>query len=93
MAKTRLDVALVERGLTLPALAVVTQSEIHAIIPNASAISNPVDSGGGTDPRVEYCGSISQAILEDPNVDALLIVGFSDEAPFFKRDVRDVGVV
>ncbi len=68
--------ALVERGLTLPALAAATQEQIHAIIPNASAISNPVDSGGGTDPRVEYCGSIAQAILEDPHVDALLIVGF-----------------
>jgi acyl-CoA synthetase (NDP forming) len=68
--------ALVDRRLTLPALTPETQAKIHAIIPNASAISNPVDSGGGTDPRVEYCGSISQAILEDPNVDALLIVGF-----------------
>src|ERR1700687_4194950 len=63
--------ALVDRGLTLPALTAETQARIHAIVPNASAISNPVDSGGGTDPRVEYCGSISEAILEDPNVDAL----------------------
>ena len=68
--------ALVDRGLTLPALDAATQARIHAIIPNASAISNPVDSGGGTDPRVEYCGSIAQAILDDPNIDALLIVGF-----------------
>lgn len=68
--------ALVDRGLTLAPLTQETQAKIHAIIPNASAISNPVDSGGGTDPRVEYCGSISEAILEDPNIDALLIVGF-----------------
>jgi len=68
--------ALTDRGLVLAPLSAETQARIHAIIPNASAISNPVDSGGGTDPRAEYCGSISQAILEDPNIDGLLIVGF-----------------
>jgi acyl-CoA synthetase (NDP forming) len=68
--------ALTDRGLVLAPLGAETQARIHAIIPNASAISNPVDSGGGTDPRAEYCGSISQAILEDPNIDGLLIVGF-----------------
>ena len=40
----------------------------------ASAISNPVDAGGGTDPRAEYYGSISKLILEDPNIDALMFV-------------------
>ena len=68
--------ALVDRGLVLAPLSIATQARIHAIIPNASAISNPVDSGGGTDPRAEYCGTISRAILEDPAIDALLIVGF-----------------
>jgi acetyltransferase len=68
--------ALTDRGLVLAPLGAETQARIHAIIPNASAISNPVDSGGGTDPRAEYCGSISRAILEDPNIDGLLIVGF-----------------
>lgn len=68
--------ALVDRGLVLAPLADETQARIHAIIPNASAISNPVDSGGGTDPRAEYCGTVSKAILEDPDIDALLIVGF-----------------
>src|SRR6185436_15950361 len=68
--------ALVDRGLVLAPLSDATQAKIHAIIPNASAISNPVDSGGGTDPRAEYCGTISRAILEDPAIDALLIVGF-----------------
>ena len=68
--------ALTDRGLVLAPLSAETQARVHAIVPNASAISNPVDSGGGTDPRAEYCGSISRAILEDPNIDALLIVGF-----------------
>ena len=68
--------ALVDRGLVLAPLSPETQARIHAIIPNASAIANPVDSGGGTDPRAEYCGTIARAILEDPAIDALLIVGF-----------------
>lgn len=68
--------ALAERGLQLVQLTPETQARIHAIVPNASAISNPVDAGGGTEPRVEYYGSISQAILDDPNIDALLLVGF-----------------
>lgn len=68
--------ALAERGLILPTLTKETQEKIHAVVPNASAIDNPVDSGGGTDPRAEYCGAIARAMLEDPNVDALLIAGF-----------------
>jgi len=68
--------SLVERGLVLARLTEDTQQKIHAIVPNASAISNPVDAGGGTEPRVEYYGSISKLIIEDPNVDALLLVGY-----------------
>lgn len=68
--------SLAEHGLQLAQLTPETQAKIHAIVPAASAISNPVDAGGGTDPRVEYYGSISKAILEDPNIDALLFVGY-----------------
>ena len=67
--------ALVEHGLKLAQLTPETQARIHAVVPNATAISNPVDAGGGTDPRAEYYGPICKAILEDPNIDALLVVG------------------
>ena len=67
--------ALVEQGLELAQLSSDTQARIHAVVPNATAISNPVDAGGGTDPRAEYYGPICRAILEDPSIDALLIVG------------------
>ena len=67
---------LAQCGLELATLTGETQAKIHAIVPNATAIANPVDAGGGTDPRVEYYGSISKLILEDPNIDALLLVGF-----------------
>lgn len=67
--------AIVEHGLELAQLTDETQAKIHAVVPNATAINNPVDAGGGTDPRAEYYGPICRAILEDPNIDALLIVG------------------
>ncbi len=67
--------ALVEQGLQLAPLSAHTQARIHEVVPNATAISNPVDAGGGTDPRAEYYGPICRAILEDPAIDALLIVG------------------
>ncbi len=67
--------ALVEQGLELAQLSATTQALIHQVVPNATAISNPVDAGGGTDPRAEYYGPICKAILEDSAIDALLIVG------------------
>jgi acetyltransferase len=68
--------ALSERGLVIAPLSEATQARIHEIVPNASAISNPVDAGGGTDPRAEYYGLCGEAILADPNVDALMLTGF-----------------
>jgi acetyltransferase len=68
--------ALAERGMVLATLSEETQRRIHEIVPNASQISNPVDAGGGTDPRAEYYGQCGRAILEDPNVDALMLTGF-----------------
>jgi acetyltransferase len=67
--------ALVEQGLVLAQLSPATQARIHAVVPNATAIDNPVDAGGGTDPRAEYYGPIVRAIMEDPAIDAVLIVG------------------
>jgi acyl-CoA synthetase (NDP forming) len=67
--------ACADHGLDLVQLSADTQEKIKAIVPNATAISNPVDAGGGTDPRPEYYESISEAILQDPQVDGLLLVG------------------
>jgi acetyltransferase len=68
--------ALSEHGMVLAPLTAETQKKLKAIVPNASALSNPVDAGGGTDPRAEYYGLCGRVILEDPNVDALLMVGY-----------------
>jgi acetyltransferase len=68
--------AFAERGMVLAQLTPETQKKLKAIVPNASALSNPVDAGGGTDPRAEYYGLCARAILEDPNIDGLLFVGY-----------------
>lgn len=68
--------ALAERGMVLAQLTPETQKRLKAIVPNASALSNPIDAGGGTDPRAEYYGLCGRVILEDPNIDALLMVGY-----------------
>ena len=68
--------ALAEKGMVLAKLTDETVAKLKKIVPNASALSNPVDAGGGTDPRAEYYGLCGRAILEDPNVDALLMVGY-----------------
>ncbi|MGZ5166818.1 MAG: acetate--CoA ligase family protein [Burkholderiales bacterium] len=68
--------AFAERGMVLAQLTPETQKKLKAIVPNASALSNPIDAGGGTDPRAEYYGLCARAILEDPNIDGLLFVGY-----------------
>jgi acetate---CoA ligase (ADP-forming) len=68
--------ALAERGLVLPTLNADTVERLQAITPAATQLSNPVDAGGGTDPHPRYMPACAKEILADPNVDALLIVGY-----------------
>ncbi len=68
--------ALAERGLELPTLDAATVERLQKITPAATQLSNPVDAGGGTDPHPRYMPECAKEILADPNVDALLIVGY-----------------
>lgn len=68
--------ALAERGLDLPVLSADTEARLKKITPNATQLNNPVDAGGGTDPHPRYMPACGEAILADPAVDALLIVGY-----------------
>jgi acyl-CoA synthetase (NDP forming) len=69
--------ALAERGLQIPTLEAATEAELKTISPNASQLFNPVDYGGATDPHPRYLGPCTRAILADPNIDALLSVGYA----------------
>lgn len=68
--------ALAERDLELPRLSADTEARLKKITPNATQLDNPVDAGGGTDPHPRYFPLCAEAILADPSVDALLIVGY-----------------
>lgn len=68
--------ALIERGLELRRLSAGTEARLKTITPNATQLDNPVDAGGGTDPHPRYFPLCSEAILADPSVDVLLIVGY-----------------
>lgn len=67
--------ALTELGMSLPRLTQQTRERLSAILPPAAALANPVDVAGGTDSNPEVFADCAEAILSDPNVDALLIVG------------------
>jgi len=67
--------ALTEQGMQLPRLGQETRERLAAILPPAAALANPVDVAGGTDSNPEVFADCAEAILADPNVDALLIVG------------------
>ncbi|MES2710621.1 MAG: acetate--CoA ligase family protein [Pseudomonadota bacterium] len=69
--------ALAERGLLIPLLEPSTEAELKTISPNASQLFNPVDYGGATDPHPRYLAPCTRAILSDPNIDALLSVGYA----------------
>jgi acetyltransferase len=68
--------ALAERGLQIPRLEPASEAALKTITPNASQLYNPVDYGGATDPHPRYLAPCTRAILNDPNIDALLSVGY-----------------
>lgn len=67
---------LADRGMIVASLSEETQRKIRAILPTSSAISNPIDIGSGTLPRAENYGKCARVVLEDPNIDAVLFVGY-----------------
>ena len=68
--------ALAELGLQIPLFEKTTEAALKAIAPNASQLFNPADYGGATDPHPRYLAPCTRAILSDPNIDALLSVGY-----------------
>ncbi|WP_336134518.1 acetate--CoA ligase family protein [Natronomonas amylolytica] len=67
--------ALAERGLSVPDLTAETQQRLGEVLPDAASIVNPVDVAGGTDDDQRVFYDCAEAILADPNVDALLLAG------------------
>ena len=52
-----------------------TQERLRELLPAAASVPNPVDVAGGTDSDPSIFADCARAILKDPNVGGLLIVG------------------
>lgn len=67
--------SLTELGLELPRLAEETTVELAELLPSAASLANPIDVAGGTDTNPGLFADCAAVLMQDPNVDALLIVG------------------
>ncbi|MEJ2040340.1 MAG: acetate--CoA ligase family protein, partial [Desulfosarcinaceae bacterium] len=66
---------LTDYGVTLPELSAKTQEKLRSILPPAASVTNPVDVAGGTDADPSLFADCARAILKDPGVGGLLLVG------------------
>lgn len=67
--------ALADAGVELANLSPETEAALRSILPSSASPVNPVDVAGGTDDDPECFVACIEAILRDPNVDILLMVG------------------
>lgn len=67
--------AMVAAGIALPPLGPDTRARLAALLPPAASLVNPVDVAGGTDSDPGVFADCAAIMLEDPDIDALLIVG------------------
>ncbi|MEE8397450.1 MAG: acetate--CoA ligase family protein, partial [Desulfobacterales bacterium] len=66
---------LTDYGIQLPELSEKTQARLREILPASASVTNPVDVAGGTDSDPGIFADCAKAILKDPAVGGLLIVG------------------
>lgn len=67
--------ALADRGLSVPQLTDETRNRLRDVLPEAASVVNPVDVAGGTDEDQSVFVDCTEAILADPNVNALVLTG------------------
>ena len=79
-----------ERGIELPPLEEQLQS-LRPIVPPFAALGNPVEVTGQT--KREHLGTCAQAIVAQPNVDAMVGIAIGLDFPEFAQSIvgaRDV---
>ena len=64
------------RGLTLPELSPALRRSLRAGLPDAAAVSNPVDLAGGAEQDVHTFDRVAYAVLDSGETDALLVTGY-----------------
>ncbi len=85
--------ALVEHGLNLAQLSDETRARLADLLPASASLSNPVDVAGGTDENPARFADCAQAMLEDPGVDILMIIGiFGGYAMRFSESLLDIEI-
>lgn len=67
--------ALSDYFFKIPNLSNTTKEKLRAVFPQQTFIENPVDLAGATDTNPALFARCIQIILEDPDIDALLLVG------------------
>ena len=63
-------------GLTLPELSPELQRALRAGLPDAAAVSNPVDLAGGAERDVHTFDRVGRTVLDSGETDALLVTGY-----------------
>jgi acetate---CoA ligase (ADP-forming) len=63
-------------GLTLPELSAGLRRSLRAGLPDAAAVSNPVDLAGGAEQDVHTFDRVAHAVLDSGETDALLVTGY-----------------
>ncbi|MEW5735180.1 MAG: acetate--CoA ligase family protein [Thermodesulfobacteriota bacterium] len=66
---------LTDMGVEIPELSEKTRERLKKLLPPASSVRNPVDVAGGTDSDPTVFADCADAILKDPSVGGLLVVG------------------
>ncbi|RZV06369.1 acetyltransferase [Natrinema hispanicum] len=85
--------ALAERGLAIPQLTDEAQDKLQDVLPDAASVVNPVDVAGGTDEDQSVFVDCAEAIIADPNVDALMLSGlFGGYGIRFAEQYTDVEI-
>ncbi|WP_324662905.1 acetate--CoA ligase family protein [Haloarcula sediminis] len=85
--------ALDERDLSIPKLTEETQDRLRDALPDAASVVNPVDVAGGTDDDQSVFVDCAEAIVADPNVDALMLSGlFGGYGIRFAEQYTDVEI-
>lgn len=86
--------ALADAGIELARLSPETVAALRDILPSSASLVNPVDVAGGTDDNPDCFAACAEAILRDPAVDILLLVGmYGGYASRFNPMLLDAEVV
>ncbi len=79
---------LAEAGLEIPELTPETQQHLRAVLFPQASVINPVDVAGSTDANPALLADCMAIVADDPNVDAVFLVGmFGGYAMRFAEDL------